>query len=820
MSQNVRGGSRLFVPAILAWVATVLMLLTASEHSVLWIALSVGMLSTGASILFRRRSLVRNLLTAVMIAASLTAVISVRTPSTNQLEQLERIESPGHAHEIPEITATLTNYPAPGWVDVKTQTVSHIRVWLPKPVPKHFAPMTQVTVRGKPRLDTSRIPARVSISARSVTEVHSSGAANWPLFETLLSHMFQFLAVQRHTLVKTAGGIGGAALVPGFAFGDTSLIGEHLNGAMLESSLTHLTAVSGSNCALVVSAALLLVPRRGPRVALALVMLVLFVMLVGPDSSVLRAAVMAGVLLVSRLGGRKTLGVHSLGVAIIVLLLADPYEAIAMGFVLSVLATLGILLLSGKWSNALEKRRVPTLLAKPVALAAAAQVACMPVLVLLQPGISIIGIPANIVAAPLAPLGTSLGLLALLAIPFSSALATGLVWGAALPARTIELIAELAQRVPFGRLAWPEGAGGAVLLAILEVFVALAWALQTGKMSLFGRARVQSLWEQPNRQPVVIATTVASLTALAVSAVTAVGVVIPLAQRLQVPRDWSVVACDIGQGDAFLLRDPKDPKSVVLVDTGEHPEKLEDCFNTFGVNSVSFAILTHDDQDHVGALPSVVHRLQYALIAPSIAGEQLSQREVIAQLRTANVPFSIGESGQVFTIRHGKLDSNTKSHRQGSAGIRLDILAPERGQTLTEPNDASVVAKASLAGVSVLLLADTGEKEQRRLSWQYTASQLHADIVKVAHHGSGNTFTAFPAIVRPRVALVSVGEGNRYGHPTRKALKSFAPVPVYRTDKMGHIAITMNFDVWMQHPRQRPRAAAPARAEPTCYSNC
>uniref|UniRef100_UPI0035CCA047 ComEC/Rec2 family competence protein n=1 Tax=uncultured Amnibacterium sp. TaxID=1631851 RepID=UPI0035CCA047 len=193
-------------------------------------------------------------------------------------------------------------------------------------------------------------------------------------------------ALRAGLLARTAGLPGdGAALLPGLAVGDTSRVGEDLQQAMRDSSLTHLTAVSGANCAVVVITVLaiggvLRLPRAA-RILLAGAALGGFVVLVTPQPSVVRAAVMAAVGLVCVLRGGRAAGVPALALALLVLLVADPWIAWSPGFVLSVAATAGLLLLAPPLAERLA-RVLPRRLALVLAVPVAAQAACQPVLAL------------------------------------------------------------------------------------------------------------------------------------------------------------------------------------------------------------------------------------------------------------------------------------------------------------------------------------------------------------------------------------------------------------------------------------------------------
>ncbi len=272
----------------------------------------------------------------------------------------------------------------------------------------------------------------------------------------------------------------GAELLPGLAIGDVSAVTPALAQTMKDSSLTHLTAVSGANCAVIVGLVLALAAaaglRRPARAVAALAALGAFVILVTPQPSVLRAAVMAAVLIVSTASGRPSRGLPALAVAVVVLLTGDPWLARDLGFALSVLATAGLLVLAPPLADRLS-RRMPRRLAEALAIPVAAQVACQPVLLVLQPGLPVHGVLANVLAEPAAAPATIGGLVACGVLPVwpsAGGLVLRLAW---LPASWIAAVASVMSRLPAGRVPWASGPAGVIALTVAIALVIAVVAL-------------------------------------------------------------------------------------------------------------------------------------------------------------------------------------------------------------------------------------------------------------------------------------------------------------------------------------------------------
>lgn len=552
----------------------------------------------------------------------------------------------------------------------------------------------------------------------------------------------------------------GGALVPGLAIGDTSAVDESLDAAMKASSLSHLTAVSGANCAIVTAAAfalaaLLGLPRRA-RVAVAVVALARFVALVTPEASVVRAAVMAVVVLIAVAVGRPGGGVAALSLAVIVLLTVDPWYARDYGFALSVFATAGLLLLAAPLSRALA-RWMPVPIAAVIGVPLAAQLACQPVLVLLDPALALYGVPANLLAAPAAPVGTVVGLIGCLLLPVLPSIGFACLQLAWLPASWIALLARASSAMPAARFEWLPDAPGALLLASCT---AIAVWLVLGDRR---RRRLRGL---------AVAALLVGI-ALPVGKFTAA----PLIGAATRPAEWDVAACDIGQGDAILLRSGP---ATALIDTGPDAPALRRCLTLLGIERIDLLVLTHWDADHVGGASAV--------------------------------------AGMVDTVLHGPLDGGRSDRALGplvDAGAEPVEVVAGFGGTLAEArwrvlwpkpnavpgNDASIVLDVSTPGYRGVFLGDLGEEAQDRLLRAAPIGRV--DLVKVAHHGSADQSERLYAELGATVGVIGVGAENSYGHPTERILDLLRAdgTAVVRTDRSGTLLLTAadgGFGLWSE----------------------
>lgn len=555
----------------------------------------------------------------------------------------------------------------------------------------------------------------------------------------------------------------GAGLLPGLAIGDTRAVSSELDAAMKTVSLTHLTAVSGANCAIVTGLVLLVTAwlrfPRWSRTIAALVALAGFVLLVTPEPSVLRAAVMAVVVLTSAASGRPNRGVSVLAVSIVVLLCHDPWLAREFGFVLSVLATGGLLLLSAPLASAMS-RVMPRPLAVIVALPLAAQLACQPAIVLLDAALPTHGVVANLLAAPAAPVATVLGALACVLLPVLPGLSVPLAWVAWAPAAWIAAVAELTAALPFARVPWPEGLLGMLALAVLTALALVAL--------LNPRRRRESL--------LVFATAAALLIGATTGG--------ELLTRLGRPSGWQLAQCDVGQGDAVFLRSEG---AIGLIDTGPSPDALAGCLDTLGIDRIDLLVLTHFDHDHAGGTQAVLGRVDTALVGPT---GRASDEAVVASLRASGVDVvdaTTGTWGVLGAHRWRVLWPAAGTRQAGNAASVTLALDPWDG---CEPRC-----------LSALLLGDLGAREQDRLVASGAVGAV--DVVKVSHHGSADQSAELYRRAAATVALIGVGAENGYGHPTDEVLAILGETAgsVARSDRDGLVLLepdAAGVAVWRQ----------------------
>ncbi|MFF7729860.1 ComEC/Rec2 family competence protein [Streptomyces sp. NPDC008001] len=560
------------------------------------------------------------------------------------------------------------------------------------------------------------------------------------------------------------------ALLPGLVVGDTSRVPADLDEAFRATGMTHLLAVSGSNLAILLAvlvgplhlaaraerrglAARLGVPLRVTAV-LGAGLVLGFVVVCRPDPSVLRAAACGLVLLLALATGRRRSLLPALAAAALILVLYDPWLARSPGFLLSVLATGALLTLAPRWSAALQRRGLPRRPAEALAAAAAAEAVCAPVIAVLAERVSLVAVPCNLLAEAAVAPATVLGFAALAVSPLAMPVAEWLARLASWPAAWAAAVARTGADLPGAELAWPGGWTGGLLLAAV-----------TAAAVLTSRRLLRSPW---------------ACAACALLLLVAVVRPAPLNRAVTgwPPPGWRLAVCDVGQGDALVLAAGEG--SAVVVDAGPEPRAVDRCLRALGVEEIPLLVLSHFHADHVDGLPGVLHGRAVGAVETTPFAEPGGRAAFVRrEAGRAHVPVTTAGAGE----------------RRRLGELEWEVLwPPPAGMSAVAeegPNDASVTLLVRSAGLTALLLGDLEPPAQQALL--EACPELPAvDVLKVAHHGSAHQDPQLIRRLRPRLAVVSAGAGNPYGHPSPRTLAALRKqgAAVLRTDTDGPVAVT------------------------------
>jgi competence protein ComEC len=541
-------------------------------------------------------------------------------------------------------------------------------------------------------------------------------------------------------------------LVPALVDGDDAGLPEQVQADFRVAGLTHLLAVSGTNLTLVVGFLLVIGKACGVRgrwlLVLGAVGIASFVLIARTEPSVVRAAAMGSVALLGFGSNGRDRGPRALGLAVLGLLLIDPWLAVTVGFALSVLATAGILFLAPVWTAALS-RWLPPWLAAAIAVPAAAQLACTPVVAAISGQVSLVAVLANLLAGPLVAPATVAGVVGGLLELVWHPLGVAVGWVAAECAALIITIARHSAALATPAIGWGTGPLALGVLTLLCVAVAV------GSGRLLAR-----------RTPSVVLSL--GLTVI---------MLVPPPTPGWPPVGWVFAACSIGQGDGLVLN--AGDHAGIVVDAGPDPALMDRCLDRLEIRRVPLVVLTHFHADHVDGLAGVYDGRPVDEVDVSSLAEPSDRVEAVQRIT----------GGRALVPTYGV------TRRIGE--VTLQVVGPvpgvvQHGSAADEgsgPNNASIVMVAEVHGVRILLAGDVEPEAQRWL--QRTLPGLSVDVLKVPHHGSRYQDTDWLTSLGARLAVISVGADNDYGHPAQSTLDVLAATgaAVRRTDRDGDVVV-------------------------------
>ncbi len=491
-----------------------------------------------------------------------------------------------------------------------------------------------------------------TLQARTVTRVASASAPWFRVGNALRARIQAMVPGERDPAT---------ALLAGFLVGDVSRLPDADVRALRRAGLTHFVAVSGSNVALFLGAWWLVVAplRLGPRLraSLGLGALAVFVVLTRWESSVVRAATMAGLVLAGRIAGVPLDAWTALGGAVTLLLVTAGDLAADAGFQLSVAATAGVLAGAGRLFAGRKPRWLWTVLAATIS----AQAAVVPLLLVTFGSVPLLAPLANLLAAPLVTASTSLG-------------GIGVAVGWDVPVRLAASLAGGVLAVAHAAAGWPQ-------------------------LDLFGVTAVAAAVAAFRRRALRPAVVVVAVVLLAVTV-----------RPPSPPAGPTVTFLDVGQGDAVLLRDPSG--AAVLVDGGREPQVLLDALARYGIDHLTLVVATHGDVDHVGGLEGLTAALTVEhLWAPDHpdGGDLLAA--LVADASAAGVPVQRVRAGVVATVGAFRIETLGPQRRYVADNDGSVVLWVEAaGRSVLLPGDAGAVAQRELPAVSpdVLLVPHHG----------------------------------------------------------------------------------------------------------------
>lgn len=600
----------------------------------------------------------------------------------------------------------------------------------------------------------------IGTASRNILSI-DSGKLAWP--QSWIESIRQYMG---HVFDTYIGGMG-SRLMKAMIIGQRWGLPSELREEFANTGIAHILAISGLHIGFIVLLLSWLTKglKLSPTATFIIqgTVLVFYCIVVGGSSSVLRASLMAIILLGGKAVGRKADPLNSLSLAAFVILLIRPLELLEIGFQLSFLAVAGIVLFNEQLASRLGK--LPAGIGDVIGVMLSAQLGTWPILAYYFNTFSIISFIANLILVPIAGVIVILGLILLMAAAVFPLVAQVIGWWLWLLCQFL-----------IGTNKWLSGIPWANILVVSPglLFMAAYYFI----LLIFSWER--PLWvKRPWRISLIL---VLSLLILQVAT--------PL-----VDNQFKVIFVDVGQGDCIYIKTP-DEKHI-LVDGGGRPQGVgdfdvgEEIVVPFllknGIKKLDLVVMSHGHDDHMGGLIPVIRDLKvdaFMEFPPGQPSERYQELRELIDKRSIKHINAIG--GQTYRV--GRY-------------VFIDIIYPTPQPEVVDSlydnneNNLSLVMRIRYKEASIMLTGDIEEGVESYLSsfWQERIS-----ILKVAHHGSNTSSTdKWLDVINPRIAVIQTGKNN-FGHPHPQVIERLEErgSKVYRNDKNGAIICVYGRGKW------------------------
>lgn len=554
-----------------------------------------------------------------------------------------------------------------------------------------------------------------------------------------------------------------AGLLAGMIIGYKDGLDENAFEAFSKAGLTHIMVASGMNVAFIILPLLFLFKRLnvGNRAsgAIAIFVLILFVFVTGFSASVVRAVIMGIIILVGKIIMREPDIYTSISAAALIILIINPFIIFDIGFQLSFGATLSLVMFYPVIKVGVSQMRIPEIISDTLAATLAAQIGVIPITLYYFNSLSIISVISNLLVVPMVQIITIIGFIMVFAglININLAVLIGYINNTFLS--FVLFVTETSSKVPFASIKLPTPP----MWMIITYYV---WIIYM----FIARERLNRLRGFKKVKWAVVILLAASLLIVKI-----------------IPKPIEITFLDVGQGDGAFIRTAHGTK--VLIDGGGREAGSKSSFDIgksvmvpyildTGTKSIDIVIASHGHSDHTEGLEAVLEEIKVEmLVLPDTDGNGFEKLKNICTGK--GIKIELCKKGDII-----KLDNETRFEVMNPLEFSMDELSQ---QSL---NNSSLVLKLIYKKFSVLFTGDSEIPVEERL----VGSQLNlqSDLIKVGHHGSTtSSSTEFIERINPGYAVISVGEHNKFGHPSQFVVDRLTEknIKLYRTDESGAVTV-------------------------------
>ena len=600
-----------------------------------------------------------------------------------------------------------------------------------------------------------------------------------------------------------------SALCVGILIGDREKISDITEDNFKKSNLTHMLAVSGSHITYIIVALTTILSKTNRKFSLIITIffLLFFTVLTGFTASVLRASIMGIITLLASILHRKSDTINNLGISSIIILIYNPYLLVDAGFLLSYAGTIGIILFSKKISNGIRiivNKINPNLLnieqnnnskiffvksiiekiilyvISSLSLTLSANIVIIPIMAYMFSTISFTFWISNILAGPVMEVVTIFGFIVYFISIIFPILAQFLGIALNLLLTVLLKIAEISSKIPGASIYIKTPS--IYMCVIYYLIIYILFNMQAIKQIIRKKAifRLYAIKAKKQRKNILV---IAILFTILVNSIIYV-----------TDKNIKIYFVDVGQGDCTLIQ-TSGRKNVLIDGGGSEFGSFDVGKSTLlpylldrGITKIDYMMISHFDSDHIGGLFYIMENLRVDNIIISKQGESSENLKKFIEILQSNIRGSKNKTNIILVKKGDNIKIDNSSY--------FEILFPEE-ELINDNilNNNSIVAKFVSNNFKMLFTGDIEEIAENRLCELYkSTNKLQADIIKVAHHGSKTSSTLnFLELVKPKIALIGVGENNNFGHPNDAVLKRIKDLGahIYRTDQMGEISIVI-----------------------------
>ena len=535
-----------------------------------------------------------------------------------------------------------------------------------------------------------------------------------------------------------------ANLLLGILIGERDNIQEDIIESFRTANLSHILAVSGAHTSYIILGITYLISKsKTPKrigYIITIIILLIFIIITGASYSVVRACIMAIVVIGAKICYRKENFFTSICISLIIILIQNPFAINDIGLKLSFMGTAGIVIFNKSITNFFIKLKIKQKIAEALSVTFSAQLMIMPITILNFNTISLTFFISNILASPLLGIIIIFGFISIFISSILNPISKILFLILHIFLELLILVSKVTEKIP----------GSSILVKTPNILFAIVYYILILFFNYFFVIK-----QNPTRRfhkKIIKIITIKNIknTVKAIAVVFLIMLLLTRIVRIINPT-LKIYFIDVGQGDSTLIVTPKNKK--ILIDGGEGKTNvLFQYLLDRRINKIDYIIISHFDSDHCNGLIEIIEKMRVENIVMSKQSKESEEyKKILEIIKQKNIKVSSVKAEDKIIIEKN---------------LYIKILNPAEKFEFQDLNNNAIVAKLVYKNFSMLFTGDI-EKAEESLAKKYK-NELKSTILKVAHHGSKtSTSEEFLKYVEPQIALIGVGENNKFGHPNQ-----------------------------------------------------